>query len=134
MARGAKVKRLREAKLWKQEQLVQVVSRGGGPLRSISTVSKLEKGGADRAPVNVLEAIADALEVPREALLTQSLDLEIEQDPIAFVSRHSLEAFVRQTRLPPDQAEVFRSTYKRLRVGHRDVSGWTITAGYAKAL
>jgi len=108
-----RIKRIRDAKQWDQSEVARAVEKGSGLFRSTSNVCKLEKGGADRASIEILEVLADALEVPREAVTTSAHDGEI--DPLSkavdFVTRHSLEFFAAKAKkkVTPTDADSLRT-------------------------
>lgn len=131
-----RIKTIRLAKRWGQADVARAVRAGSGRFRSISNVSKLEKGRADKAPLDVLHALADALEVPREAVISSTHDRELDAEPkaIDFVTRQSLEMFAARRKLDPTEAESLRTTYKTIAEGPRDVQTWIMTFAYAEAI
>lgn len=131
-----RIKVIRIAKRWDQSEVARAVDECSGLFHSASNVCKLEKGVADRASIVVLHALADALEVPRVAIVTDAHDSEIDVDSKAvdFVTRHSLELFATKNAVAPTDAESLRSTYRRIGDGPRDVKTWVMTFAYATAI
>jgi transcriptional regulator with XRE-family HTH domain len=129
-----RIRTIRDAKRWDQSGLARAVAEGSGRFQSTSYVCKLEKGVADTAAIDVLDAVADALEVPRAAVSGEAHDPEISDNPVDFVTRQSLEIFATKKSLRPEEAVSLRRTYQTLRRGPRDVSEWITTFAYAAAL
>ena len=134
MTPSERIRRLREAKGWEQVDVARAVETSSGRFRSDSKVCKLEKGGADRAAIDVLQALAEALEVPHEAITTAVHDREISKNPIDFVTRRSLELFTAKSRVAATDAQALRETYRTLREGPREVKAWIMTFAYAVGL
>ena len=131
MTRGEKIRFLRKAKGWKQGVLVRRLRGKAGGFTSISNLSKIEGGAADREPTRVLEAIATALEVPPDALLTSRLDDAIDEDIDKFVTAASLEALIVSARIPEAVAQPIRDAYEKIQRGPKDADGWKVLLVYA---
>ncbi len=132
MNRAERIKILRVAKGWTQPDLVRALREHGAPFKTTSYLSKLENGAAQRAPANVLDAIAAGLEVPNGAILTAEHDSSIDKDPVRFVSLQSLETFIVKDQVPEAHAAVLRRVCDQVDAP-RDVRAWRTAYSFLAA-
>ena len=126
---GQRLRKIRDAKLWPQSKVAGAVKK------STSYVCQLERGRAGKASLDLLHLLADALEVPRNAVLTSEHDAALNDDAEVFVIRHSLEAFLHgNKRVDEEDATALRACLQKLKTGPRDIDSWTATFAYALAL
>ena len=127
MDRGERIRRLREAKGWTQAHLAAKVARETGVTLHTSYLSKIERGKAQNVGVQVLDAIAVALEVPLSAVYADDHDSEIQKDSVGFVTSQCLEVLIAKEKISDYDAGALRAKC-------RDVGGPTTVEEWRKLL
>lgn|SRR5262249_3515647 len=123
MDRGERVRRLREAKGWKQKALAEAVEALGG-FGSVANVSKIETGERGPVPADTYDLIAAALDVPAETILTGVDDAAIEKNPVELVRRHSLAKMIVSHSIPSDEEAILRKVERAISWGPLTLRDW----------
>src|SRR5438128_1009142 len=121
--RGKVIRLLRNAKKVSQAALAAAAraSNDGEVVFTKGYLSRIEKG-ARNVGSEVLDAILAALEVADDAL-SEKYRADIESDPVRFMTRETLAAFVLKDKVSGEDAEALRAMADEVG-GPVDVAGW----------